>query len=419
MVLGLFKKKETGKLLDADEKRLAKEGSEKQRLRLAGDEKTSQEILYYLALHDSSAKVRKAVAKNPSTPMQATTLLAKDKVNDVRFVLAHRLVKILPELSADKYSQLYAFAVQSLGMLALDEVLKIRKALSETLKDHAPTPPDVAAQLAKDLEREVSEPILRFCVAISDDDLIDVLKTHPANWAAEAVAQRRSLSSRVSRAVIDTGNVEAGRHLLLNEGAEIGLDLLDMIVERAREYPEWHKPIAGRKTLPPLMARKLAAYVDKSVKKILSERSDLDKQTIAEIGDIIQRRIDFEEERRKTIDKSNAVERAQKMFDQKSLNDDVLSDALAMGDHRFVIAALALRAGTSMDNIQKVFDVRAPKAICAVCWKAGFSMRLALKLQQILGHVKTANLIYPRGGADYPMTTEELRWQLGVIGISV
>lgn len=405
-------------LLEADEKKIAHEGPESARLELARNERASQEILYYLALHDSSAKVRKAVAANPSTPMQATTLLAKDKSGDVRLVLAKRLVRVLPAMSEDRYSQLYAFAVQSLGLLALDEVLKIRRALSETLKDHAHTPPAVAAQLAKDLEREVSEPILRFCVAIGDDDLIDVLKTHPANWAAEAVASRKVISARVSEAVIETGNVRAGKILLSNDGAEIPLALLEKIIERAREYPEWHKPIAGRKMLPPLMARKLAAYVDKSVYKILSERSDLDNATIAEIGDIVARRVEFEDHRRKSADKSAPVERAKKMHGAGTLTEEVVSDALAMGDHEFVIAALALRARVRMDDIRKVFDVRAPKSICAVCWACGFSMRLALKLQQTLGRVKSTALIYPRGEkADYPLTPDEMRFQLDVIGI--
>lgn len=415
--LDFLKPAKGGKRLESEEKNIAHNGSEKQRLILASDEKTSQEILYYLALHDASDKVRKSVAGNPSTPMQASTLLAKDRSDDVRIAIARRLVKILPSLTEEKYSQLYAFAVQSLGMLALDEVLKIRKALSETLKDHAHTPPAVAAQLAKDLEREVAEPILRFCAALSDDDIIDILRTHPANWAAEAVARRKTISAPVSRAVIDTGNIRAGKYLLANEGADITPDLLEMIVERAREYPEWHKPIATRKTLPPLMARKLAAYVDKSVRKILEERSDLDKTTIREISEIIQRRMNFEEERRKTVDLSNPAERAQKLHAAGDLNEEVISDALAMRDRAFVIAALALRAGTKPDDIEKVFDVRAPKSICAITWRCGYSMRLALKLQQVLGGVKPPALIYPRGGTDYPLTEQEMRWQLGMIGI--
>lgn len=417
-MIGFFKKKPASvALMEADEKKIAHEGSEKQRLALAVNERASQEILYYLALHDTSAKVRKAVAKNPSTPMQAATLLAKDRSEDVRLILAKRLVKALPALSDDKYSQLYAFAVQSLGLLALDEVLKIRRALSETLKDYAHTPPDIAAQLARDMEREVSEPILRFCIAISDDALIDVLQKHPANWAAEAVASRKHLSARVSEAVIDTGNVRAGEILLANDGAEIPLALLEKIIERAREYPEWHKPIATRKTLPPLMARKLAAYVDKTVFKILSERSDLDKHMIRDIGEIVARRVQFEEDRRKALDTSAPLERAKKVHTAGDMTEDMLSDAIAMGDHEFVIACLALRTRATLDDIRKVFDVRAPKSICAVCWAAGFSARLALRLQQVLGRVKPSALIYPRGGTDYALKPEEMRFQLDFIGI--
>lgn len=416
--MGFFDKIMPVKINEADEKKVAETGSEKQRLSLARNERASQEILYYLALHDPSDKVRKAVADNPSTPMQATTLLSKDKNHDVRFSMAQRLVKILPTLDPERYSQLYAFAVQSLGMLALDEVLKIRRALSETLKDYAKTPPEIAAQLARDLEREVSEPILRFCLALGDDDLVDILKYHPANWAAEAVAGRKMLSRRVSQAVLDTGNVRAGEILLSNEGAEISPEMLAVIIDRAREYPEWHKPIATRKTLPPLMARKLAAYVDKSVRKILIERSDLDERTIADIIEIVQRRIDFEEDRRKSFDRTNPVERAQKVVAAGTLPaEEAIADAIAMRDVEFVIAALAFAAKASPSDIEKVFDVKAPKSICAVCWKAGFSMRLALKLQQTLGRVKPQNLIYPRYGTDYPLSSEEMRGHLDVIGI--
>ena len=417
-MIGFFKKIiPSKKRLEADEKKIAETGTEKERLAIAKDERTSQEILYYLVLHDKSEKVRKAVAANPSTPLQASSLLSQDKNHDVRYIIANRLMKILPSLSEERYSQLYAFAVQSLGMLALDEVLKIRKALSETLKDYAGTPPPLAAQLARDLEREVSEPILRFCAALGDEDLIDILKTHPANWAAEAVAGRKMISARVSMAVIDTGNAVAGGILLSNDGAEITPDLLATIIERAKEYNEWHKPLAGRKSLPPLMARKLAAYVDKSVRKILLERSDLDKQTIAEISEIIARRVEYEDNRQKTFDRSNPVERAQKLHKAGDLNEEIISDAIAMRDKAFVMAALALSARATIKDIEKVFDVKAPKSICAICWKAGFSMRLALKLQQEFGKIPPSMLIYPRGGTDYPLPPEEMRWQLGVIGI--
>jgi uncharacterized protein (DUF2336 family) len=413
----LFPPKVRTPLLDAEEKNIATNGSEKQRYDIAFQESTSQEILYYLAENDPSVKVRKAVAQNPSTPLQAAPILSKDRSGDVRFYLAKRLVKILPSLEDEQYSQLYAYAVQALGDLALDEILKVRKALSETLKDYARTPPQVALTLAKDLEREVSEPILRFCTALSDDALIDVLKTHPAHWAANAVAQRKTLSGRVSKAVIESGNPTAGKYLLQNPGAEIPDDLLDAIVDRAKEFPEWHKPIALRIPLPPLMARKLAAYVDKSVRKILVERSDLDDETINDVAVIIQRRIEYEDNFKKEAKKVDALERAQRLYVNGELTEEMLSDAAAMRDRKFVLAGMALLLKTNFPTVEKVFDVKAPKAICALCWKAGLSMRFSLHVQQVLAHIPPAQLVYPRGGQDYPLSEADMQWQLDIIGI--
>ncbi|HRQ61737.1 MAG TPA: hypothetical protein PLO23_09560, partial [Alphaproteobacteria bacterium] len=113
------------------------------RMTLASDDQTSKEILYYLAEKDPSPQVRRAVAENVAMPLHVSPILAADREVDVRLALARRLVELLPDLSGDKHSQLYAYAVQALGTLALDEVLKIRIALSSTLKDHAHTPPKI------------------------------------------------------------------------------------------------------------------------------------------------------------------------------------------------------------------------------------------------------------------------------------
>lgn len=424
LIAKLFPTVETS-LLDEEERAIAQSGNEKDRLALAKSEKASQEILQYMAEEDNSARVRGAVAKNPSTPLSAAPVLSKDSSQDVRLQLAQRLVTILPDLPNDKHSQLYAFAVQALGDLALDEVIKIRRALTETLKDLAHTPPSVAFQLAKDLERTVSEPILRFCTALSDEALIEVLETHPANWAAEAVAQRDKVSAPVSKAVIDTGNRKAGQFLLENKGANISSSLLEEIVERAREYPEWHKPIAARAELPPLMASKLAAFAESSARKILMERSDLDQAAINEVLNVMQRRLDYGTEKKKVEKKKNlepetkesAQVRAQKIHGKGDLTENLLGDALAMQDKEFVLESIALLTGYTRASINRIFDARAPKSICALCWKAGLSMRFALQLQQTLGRVPTASLIYPKGGTDYPFPAEEMAWQLELLGM--
>lgn len=409
------------------EKVMAVSGTPKQRLSLAKRTRTNQEILFYLAQHDTDPKVRKAVAKNTSTPLHASGALAVDENEDVRLLLAGKLVKILPDISVDQQSQLYAYAVQALGTLALDEILKIRKSLASTLKDHAYAPPDVAAALARDLEREVSEPILRFCAALRDEDLVDILATHPAPWAAEAVASRRTLSALVSRAVIATGNEKAGALLLKNKGAEIDEGLLHDIIERAREFPEWHEPLATQHSLPPKMARQLSRYVDTRVRKLLTKNGHYDLQTTEIVTDATRRRIDLLDEmdgpknkkssKTRAKEKGSVVARVNIFLAEGKLTEETISDHLALKDHEFVIAALACLVSTKRANIDKVFSIRKPQMICSICWRAGLSMRLALRLQQEVAHVQAKDLIYPKGGTDYPLDVKDMQWQLDFLGI--
>jgi uncharacterized protein (DUF2336 family) len=397
------------------EKKIAHEGDTRVRIDLAADSRTHPEILFYLATHDKDPAVRRAVASNVSTPVQASQILAMDKSEDVRLLLAARLVALLPELSQDKQSQLYAYCVQALGTLALDEVLKIRKALSTALQDHAHAPPKVARQLAKDVEREVAEPILRYCAALSDEDLLDILLDHPASWAVQAVAGRKIVSEKVSRAVIRTNDRPAGVILLGNVGAEVTRQLLAEIVEKAREYPEWQTPMAMHRNLPADAARDLAAFADASVRDILLKREDFDEKTVEGIAEVFRRRLEYAAEGERSPE--SPMERVRSLAKRRKLNEDAVSDALAMRDRDFVVAALAQMLKTDVKNVERIFAMKAPKPIVALCWRAGLSMRFALRLQQEMAQIPHLDLIYPRGGTDYPLSEREMTVQLDFLGL--
>jgi uncharacterized protein (DUF2336 family) len=387
------------------------------RLSLAKNRHTNKEVLYYLAEKDPEAMVRQAVVGNRAMPLQAATVLAYDRDIDVRLMLAARLVELLPDLSDDKHSQLYAFAVQALGTLALDEVLKIRTALSSTLKDHAHTPPKIAGQLARDVEREVSEPILRFCAALSDEDLLDILRAHPASWVVRAIAGRGRVSEPVSEAVIDVEDVPGGAVLIENQGALITENLLQHIVEKAKSFPEWQKPMALRKSLPVSIAKQMAEFVDGSVRKLLLSRNDFDEQDTAEISAIFRRRMDFAAD---DVLATESIEmRLKKRIAEGMLGEDMVSDALAMRDQDFLYGAVAYLAKSDMLTVRKIFEMKAPKPIVALCWRAGLSMRLALQLQMEIGQIPPKELIYPKDGTDYPLSESDLKWQLEFLGLKV
>ncbi len=408
---GLFSKKKSA----AKNRQLALSKKTEDRLKVAKDKNTQPELLYYLAQNDPEPAVRQAVAKNKSTPVHASSVLAKDTNEDVRLALANRLMKLLPNLSQDKQSQLYSFAIQALGTLAIDEVLKIRIALSSTLKDHAHAPPKVVGQLARDIEREVSEPVLRFCAALSDEDLLDILKTHPAAWAVQAIAGRHNISEEISQGVIEREDIPAGLILMDNKSAKISVATMASIVEKSKTQTEWQKPIAIRRNLPANLALELIQFVDAKVRDLLMQRTDYDTRTMGEIAAVVRRRLDFMDE--SDIKKISPEERVRQMIKEKTLNETSVVDALAVQDKDLAHACVAALAKVPVAVVEKIMSLNTPKPVIALSWKAGLSMRTALKLQQELAHVPHTELIYPRGGTDYPLEKSEINWQLEFFGI--
>lgn len=397
------------------QKRLLETGSADDRRTLALSEETHPEVLYFLA-RDEDPEIRRLAAMNISMPVQASAMLVNDKSADVRLALAARLVELLPDLSTDRHAQLYAYAVQALGMLAQDEVVKIRQALASALKDHAKAPPKVVGKLARDVERAVSEPILRFCIALEDNDMLDILSNHPEPWVISAIAIRPTVSDRVSSAVFDLHDTEANNALIRNKGAKFSIATLQKIIEAAHDYPEWHEPLAIRSELSLDLAHKLAGFASHSVLTTLEKRSDFDEVMRKEITDLVRRRMEFH---RQGAPHESAESKLERYVKSGKMNAGVIQDALAWQDHKFVLLALSHLSNIHPIVVEKMLKSGSAKSIVALCWKAGMPMRLAVELQRSYARLAPNEFMYAKGGTDYPMTAPEIKWQLDFYGVDV
>lgn len=398
----------------ASEREQAQSADIADRLALAQNNKTHPEILYYLATHDASRDVRQAVIENKNLPLHVTPHLAHDPDTDIRIVLADRICTLLPGVSETQQAQLYGFLVQALGTLALDEVLKVRVALSSAIQHVANAPPKVVSILAKDVERSVSEPILRSCVALPDADLLAILRNHPAPWAVQAISGRPRISETVAQAVVERDDEPAGVLLLENKSTQLTEPVLRTIVDKAETFPTWQKPLALYQNLPSSLALALAAVIDISVRDVLLARQDFDPATINEIANVTRRRMDM-------LDATEGHDTAQARFkalrDADGINDASLLDALGLRDRELAILILAALAKTSTEQVAKILQMRAPKPILALCWKAKLPMRTALVVQRDLAGLNGKDLMLPKGGTDYPMPDKDLEWQIEFLGI--
>ncbi len=332
---------------------------------------------------------------------------------DIRIALADRLVKLLPSIETEAHSELYGFAVQALTALAQDEVLKVRRALSTALRDYAKAPPAVVARLARDVEREIAEPILRHCIALEDNVLLEILAGHPEPWAIAAIAARPTVSEKVTDAVFKAGDIISTALMVGNRGAQISRDTLQAIVDGARRNAEWQRPLALSPHLDIDLTRELTGFVGETILDVLKNRSDLDAATRLGVVSIVERRIAYT---KNDGGAKTPAEKVERFVRDGRLTPELVHDALAWQERPFAVQAMAKMAGIPVDVVERILGAGA-KPIVSLCWKAGFPARMCVDVQRLAGRVQPKDLLYPRGGTEYPLAPDEIAWQLEFFGI--
>jgi uncharacterized protein (DUF2336 family) len=336
--------------------------------------------------------------------------------DEVRAVLARKLCRLLPDLPPDRRDKAARHALRALDTLAQDHAATVRAALSTAIADIACAPPALANTLARDVERSVAEPVLRCCAALTDRDLLAIVAAREETWALVAIAARRFVSGSLSAALAGKNDAEATGVLLDNTGAVIAEPTLERLIDAAPRHPEWHLKLARRDGLPPRLAVRLAAHVDRSVMEVLCVRNDFDEATAREIARTARRRVDWAEER---VPGETGDRRAERLFRSGDLDEIALGDAVSWGDGAFVRTALSLMAEVPRPAVESILESSDARAVTALCWRAGVSMRTAMQVQARASGVGPRQLLNARRGTDYPLSPGEMARVLELYGITI
>lgn len=418
--------------------------------RLAQRHDTRPEILYFLAT-DNDSSVRRHIAANEATPVQADVLLTDDVDDSVRGSLAEKIAHLSAGLSANETDKLRRMTYDALDKLARDQAVHVRQVISETLKDIADAPQPIIQQLARDAESVVCGPVLQYSPVLSEEDLLEIIEGTSGRGALSFVSRRRNVGEKLADAIAASSDKDAISHLLGNKSAQIREETLDQLIDRAPDYPEWHQPLVDRPKLPPTAAGKLARFVAENLISVLERRKDLKKDQLDAVREVVQRRIasgEFEKredaateakmvkgEKAGTAstpekgepkggkpaaaatsdeeaEEEPAFEKALALHAKKKLTDKEVAKALAANDVKFARAALAVLAGISPDAVTKVLNTHSAKGVVSLAWKAGLPADLAVKIQVKLGHVPPSQTLNPRNGNQYPLSEDDMNWQL-------
>lgn len=454
-----IKTESDGMITYDDQKRMARDGSHDERRDLAGRDDVRPEILFYLA-GDKDPGVRRQIAQNETTPRHADLMLAQDDDDRVRSDVAGKIATSSLTMSESEQTNVYKVTMQALEILAGDQLVRVRQILAETLKDSPGAPVHIVEKLALDRELTVSGLVLEHSPILNDEFLIRVLNSEPVQGALKAISRRVALGEEVADAIVNSGDTEAVAELLGNESAQIREETLDRIVDQAPGQPGWHGPLVQRPGLHVDAMRRIADIVSETLLVELKKRADLDDGSMAAIDEVIQRRLDgraiedlaeiwsgsqdgskgtagvedpewAKSKRAARPDQvadapsdpdwasendspedSAQTKRAEKLHKKGVLGEKHVSVSLNDGETDFVIAAIALLADVPKSVVLKAASLQNAKALVALAWKSGLTMRLATRLQMNLAKIPPSGVLRATASDGYPISPEEMTWQL-------
>lgn len=416
-VLGKKNKRKTSKRTKDDGSRpsyedakvIARKGSVDERRQLASHESLEPELLYYFA-NDKAPEVRREVADNDGTPLQADVILAKDKDEDVRCGLARKIGRLIPNLNDDQTDKLTTLAIEVLEVLAQDNLPLVRSLVADELKHLNNIPHRIIRRLAEDVEEIVAAPILEYSPLLSDRDLLEIIAGGLKGGALVALSHRGNLSAEVTDAVAETLDEDAVTALLGNESAQIREETINKIVTEAPNKPGWHEPIVKRDSLSSRIMKRIASFVSASLVDMLIERNNLREDLVEEIRKTVRKRVENGELTADADPHESAKDRAEKAFEAGELTADHIRTALSAKDNSYVRYALVHLSGLPLKGVSEMLNTSNAKAVTTLCWKCDLEMDLAVLLQETIAKIKPESLLKPTEDGGYPMEVEDMEW---------
>lgn len=390
---------------------------DKAQLQLARHPGSEPEVLYYLA-KEGDARTRCAVAANPATPPHANRFLADDAEEDVRAELARKIGRLLPDLTNTENKRLTELTLDTLERLARDQLPHVRRILAEEIKSLDCVPQHVIDALARDLDFTVAAPIIEYSPLLSDADLIEIIACAQATEAVTAVARRKYLSTAVSDAVVSSLDVSAVAALLANPNAKVRKDTLDKIVDNAKAVEAWHMPLVMRLDLSQRVIRRIAGFVGAALIERLSSRRGIDERTQKKLKHELRKRVETAKETEAEDPVLKAHAEVTLALTHGGLDEAFVEEAAEEGKRETVIAALSALSKVPHGLVRRIVQSNSPKPVIALCWRAGLAMRAAFKIQTFILKLPTRELLPARGGVNFPLTEEEMRWHLDYFGIA-
>jgi len=243
-----------------------------------------------------------------------------------------------------------AIAEDIFRVMLTDAAVRVREALSESLKDNPMVPHDVAATLARDVE-SVAMPMIECSSVLNDEDLVEIVKTR-SGAVQKAVAGRSAVSARVADVLVDGSDETVIAALVSNSGATLNEGTYDRVLDTFGDADIIKHPMALRSDLPIGVSERLVTMVSEQLRNHIMTHHEISPATAADLL------LESREKATVSLVEGGDKRTVQQLVDQLDANGrltpTLMLRALCVGDTSFFETALAKRAKIPVANAYKL-----------------------------------------------------------------
>ena len=257
-------------------------------------------------------------------------------------------------------------------IMVKDAEVRVREALSESLKSSDSIPHDVAVTLANDV-KEVSMPMLEFSEVLTDEDLVEIIKSQDSD-AQQAIASRSNVSANLADTIVEnTSDAEVVATLMKNDGAELQEDTMDKVLDKYGDDERVNVPMAQRAQLPLKVTERLVNLVSEQVRDHLVTHHEMSSDMVMDLFFNARERATanlIHDGTKAEMDFGDFVEQ---LHSNGRLTETLIFRALCLGDVIFFEVALAKLADIPIGNAYQLIHDRGDLGLKAIYEKCEFS----------------------------------------------
>tara|TARA_B100000315_G_C14592443_1_gene596686 strand:- start:3769 stop:4881 length:1113 start_codon:yes stop_codon:yes gene_type:complete len=240
----------------------------------------------------------------------------------------------------------------------------LRKNVAERLASTTGVPRELAKLLAND-EIEVAFPILSMSDALLDEDLIEIIHQRSIEHQL-AITKRPMVSEMVSDAIVEHGEEDVIRSLLLNPNSKISSATVEYLVEESKRLTSLQEPILRREDLDPELCERMFTWVSSALRLYILDNYELDPDFVKSVID--EATDDVINAKPKKPAKRAPEERlVEELEEDGQMEPEIMVRILQDGDVRLFISMFQRYTGLSDKMIMEMLQDRDGTGLAIAC----------------------------------------------------